>query len=292
MTAVSIEDLGPVATPEAGHAVTETTVRPAIIAAMLRRDLLATRRSKAVVIPMIAVPMVLLVLLPAGIGMMSRSQNSPDLSALIQRLPSGVGETLAPLNPAQQLMVLVLGYLVAPLFLVVPLMVSAALAADGIAGEKERRTLESLLHLPITVREIFISKILVAWIPSVLVSWLGFVAYSVTANIVAWPVMGRLFLPTMRWALLIFWLTPAVAALGLGVMVRVSSRASTAQEANQLGGTVIMPLTLAAVGQTTGLLAVDVKWVVVAGVTTWMLAALLIRGGLARFTRDRIASRL
>ena len=43
---------------------------------------------------------------------------------------------------------LVNGYLLAPLFLIVPLMVSAVLAADAFAGEKERRTLEALLHLP------------------------------------------------------------------------------------------------------------------------------------------------
>ena len=43
---------------------------------------------------------------------------------------------------------LVNGYLLAPLFLIVPLMVSAVLAADAFAGEKERKTLESLLHLP------------------------------------------------------------------------------------------------------------------------------------------------
>ena len=48
----------------------------------------------------------------------------------------------------EQLIVLVNGYLLAPLFLIVPLMVSAVLAADAFAGEKERKTLESLLHLP------------------------------------------------------------------------------------------------------------------------------------------------
>ena len=48
----------------------------------------------------------------------------------------------------EQLVVLVNGYLLAPLFLIVPLMVSAVLAADAFAGEKERKTLEALLHLP------------------------------------------------------------------------------------------------------------------------------------------------
>ena len=56
---------------------------------------------------------------------------------------------------------------------------------------------------------------------------------------------------------MILWVAPAVAALGLGVMVRVSARARTTQEANQLGGAVILPLIFLAVGQSTGLLLVD-----------------------------------
>ena len=38
------------------------------------------------------------------------------------------------------------------------------------------------------------------------------------------------------------------------IMVRVSARTHTAQEANQLGGAVILPLIFLAVGQSTGLL--------------------------------------
>jgi hypothetical protein len=33
-------------------------------------------------------------------------------------------------------------------------------------------------------------------------------------------------------------------------------------------------------------------WIFVAGGVVWVLALLLIRGGLVRFTRDRVASRL
>lgn len=42
-----------------------------IVAALLRKDFLAARRSKATVIPMLVVPFVLLVVLPAGIGCIS-----------------------------------------------------------------------------------------------------------------------------------------------------------------------------------------------------------------------------
>src|SRR5690606_37953852 len=135
--------------------------------------------------------------------------------------------------PDERLIILVLGYMVAPLFLIVPLMVSAVTASDTFAGEKERRTLETLLHLRIRDRDLYVSKLLGGFIPATLVSWVGFVLFAAIANIVCWPVMHRIFLPTWIWTILIFWLAPAVAALGLGIMVRVSIRVNNTQEAQQ-----------------------------------------------------------
>ena len=63
---------------------------------------------------------------------------------------------------------------------------------------------------------------------------------------------------------------PAVATLGLAVMVRVSARTHTAQEANQLGGAVILPLIFLAVGQSTGLLLVTLPIAVGIGAVIWV----------------------
>ena len=41
-----------------------------------------------------------------------------------------------------------------------------------------RRTLEGLLHLPITERDLFYAKVLGAWLPAVAISWVGAVASS------------------------------------------------------------------------------------------------------------------
>ncbi len=192
----------------------------------------------------------------------------------------------------ERLLVLILGYLLAPLFLVVPLMVSAVLAADAFAGEKERRTLEALLHLPISDRDLFIAKLAGAFLPAVAVSWIGFLAFAVVANGVGWPVMHRLFIPTRLWAVVILWVAPAVATLGLGVMVRVSARAKTTQEANQLGGAVILPLIFLAVGQSTGLLLVDLPVAIALGAGIWALALWLVARGARKFTRDTLATGL
>jgi len=79
----------------------------------------------------------------------------------------------------------------------------------------------------------------VGFVPSVAVSWIGFLLFCITANLTAWPTMHRAFMPTLLWAVMILWIAPGVAAVGLGVMVRVSIRVNNTQEAQQLGGAVV-----------------------------------------------------
>ncbi len=264
----------------------------AAVAAVVRKDLLAVTRSKAVLLPMLVVPFLLLVVLPVVLGLAARSRTSPDISSFLDQLPGDVADPVARLPRQEQLLVLVNGYLLAPLFLIVPLMVSNVLAADAFAGEKERRTLEAMLHLPIHTADLFLAKLLSAFLPAVAVSWAGFACFAVVANGVAWPVVQRVFLPTRLWLVMILWVAPAVAAFGLGVMVRVSARSRTTQEANQLGGVIVLPLLFLAVGQSTGLLLVDLPVAIAIGAVIWLAAVALCWRGARRFTRDELATAL
>lgn len=262
-----------------------------VVTALLRRDLGAIRRSKALLLPMVFLPTVLLLLLPISIGL-AASRNNVDVNRIVSYLPRSLAGPVLSHPPKEQLVILVLGYLVAPLFLVVPLMISAVTASDTFAGEKERRTLETLLHLPIRDRDLYLGKLLAGFLPATAVSWFGFVLFTVVANIVCWPVMQRVFLPTKLWLLLIIWVAPAVAATGLGVMVRVSTRVSTTQEAQQLGGAVVLPMVMVVVGQTTTLLLRGPLVTLLVGALLWAIAIALNASGARNFTRDRMASRL
>ena len=207
-------------------------------------------------------------------------------------MPAGSPIRSSSLPPDEQLVVLVLGVLLAPLFLIVPMMVASVLAADAFAGEKERRTLETLLHLPIA-RPRTVLRESARRVPARdgrVVGRLHLLRRREQLRCVAVPRTG-IIVPTKLWAIVIFWLAPAVAALGMGVMVRVSARARTAQEANQLGGAVILPLIFLAVGQSTGLLFVPVPVAFAVGALVWVIALWLVRSGAHRFTRDRIAAR-
>jgi len=260
-----------------------------IVQAIMAKDLTAVRRSKAVMLPMMIVPTILLVVLPLVLALVAARAGSGGIEQFLDNLPSGFAERLTELPEREQMVMLVNGYLLAPLFLIVPLMVSAVLAADAFAGEKERRTMEALLHLPVTDRELYAAKLLTAFVPAVVISWAGFVVFAVVSNAAAWPVMHRVFVPTATWVVMILWMAPAVAALGLGIMVRVSARARTTQEANQLGGTVILPIIVLTLGQAAGLLVLGTMVSILAGLAVWAIAIWLNVNGAKRFSRDRLA---
>jgi len=263
--------------------------RPAAVRAIALKDFTAVRRSKGVMLPMLIVPFLLLVVLPLIVGLAARNAHPPDVSSMLRTLPGDLAKPLLHLPPRERLVTLVDGYLLAPLFLIVPLMLAAVLAADAFAGEKERKTLEILLHQPVPDRDLFLAKVLGAFVPAVAISWIGFACFTVVVDITAWPVAHHLIVPTKLWIVVIFWVAPAIAALGLGVMVRVSARASSTQEANQLGGAVILPLIFLAVGQSTGLLLLTLPAAIGIGAVVWIIALLLVGRGAQRFTRDRMA---
>ena len=261
------------------------------IRTVMAKDLTAVRRSKAIMIPMIAVPTLLMLILPLGLGLFARAAPTDQVAnALDSPLVRDMVKPIIDLPERSRIVVLVLGYLLSPLLLVIPLMVSAVLAADAFAGEKERRTLEGLLCLPIEDRDLFVAKVLGAYIPAVAITLAGAALYAIICNIVAWPVLGRPFLPFTQWTIVMLWIAPAVALLALGLLVIVSSRAKTTQEANQLGGAVILPLIFLVAAQASGLLLAPPVFVFLVGVLIWGIALLLVGINARRFTRDRLAS--
>ena len=141
-------------------------------------------------------------------------------------------------------------------------------------------------------RELLLGKTLASFLPSVAVSWIGFAAYVVVANATGWSATQRIFVPTPQWLVLIFWVGPAVATVGLGIMVRISARARSSQEANQLGGAVVLPLLFAAVAQATGLLLIPVLSGLAVGAVIWAIGLAILARGANKFGRNALAGRI
>ncbi|MFZ0531588.1 MAG: ABC transporter permease subunit, partial [Anaerolineales bacterium] len=217
------------------------------IFAIVRKDLKVASQNKGVMVPIIVLTVVFFVLLPWLTRLLPLVENMAgdslnDIEKLLTRMPGGLQQDFSGLSLAQAMTVYVLKYMLAPMFLMLPILVASVIAADSFAGEKERKTLEALLYTPTTNRELFIAKLLSGWLAAIAVALVGFVLYIVMANAAAWSQLHRIFFPNAMWLVLILWVVPAIAGLGVGAMVLASSRAQGFQDANQLGGLVILPV--------------------------------------------------
>ena len=121
-----------------------------------------------------------------------------------------------------------------------PLGLSTSLAADTFAGERERRSLETLLCAPIPALPLFAGKGLAAWIPGQILSWAGFaMSAAILAHAGVAPSATTMFL---LGALVL----PSMGLLSIGTALTASRRARTVRAAAQLAAMTLLPLLAAA----------------------------------------------
>jgi ABC-2 type transport system permease protein len=263
--------------------------------AIMRKDLKQVFQNKMVWMPFIIVPAILLVALPLFLVLLP-SLAGPgefdDVATLLNQMPSQLREGLSGLSGQQMWVVVSSNYMFAPMFLIVPLMVSSILGADSFAGEKERKTLEGLLYTPVTDSELFVAKLLVALLPALAIDVASFVLYGLVVNLSGYRVMERIFFPTPTWWALVFWLGPGVAVAGLGTTVLISSKAKTFMQAQQASGALVLPIVFLMIGQISGLFFFGVELILIVGLAMWSVGIWLIWIGAKTVSRGELIARI
>ncbi len=267
-----------------------------IIRAIAEKDLAEVLKNRIAVSGAIVLSIVFAIIFPLLITQLPvLTQGSGDqmsVEELIRIIPVDLQASLATLSPEQLPIILILGYLIAPLFLVLPLMLSCIIAAEAFVGEKERKTLEALLYTPATDGELFLGKALAALIPGIVYTWVNFTLFAVVTNIAGYPTMGRVWFPTSSWWGLMIFIVPAVSLLGVSATVIISTRVKTFMEAYQASGILVVLIILLMVAQSTGLLFLSPFVSVLVGLALFLIDALLIWIGIRVFSRSELIARI
>ncbi len=122
-----------------------------------------------------------------------------------------------------------------------PVAAAMSIAASSVVGEKQARTLEPVLATPITTAELLAAKVLGAFLPAVALSLATFAVYVACVILFARPgVPATLFTPMSLAVVMV--LGPLASLTGLQMAVCVSSRASDARSAQQIGAMLILPI--------------------------------------------------
>jgi ABC-type transport system involved in multi-copper enzyme maturation permease subunit len=158
-----------------------------------------------------------------------------------------------------------------------PNTVSLVVALESFVGEKERGTIEPLLSSPLEDWQMYLGKLLIGVVTPLAGSYTSIALYLLMVSRL------QLTMPDASTIFLLYVLTTVHALLMVSGAIVISVQSTSVKAANLLASFVIIPVALLLQGESVLLFwgTVDVLWLAVLGVL--IVAALLIRLGIAHF---------
>ncbi|MGL9728557.1 ABC transporter permease subunit [Enterococcus sp. DIV0756] len=176
-------------------------------------------------------------------------------------------------------------------FLIIPIMTASVMAASSFVGEKEKRTLETLLYSPLSIREIFQAKVYASFFVAIFVTYVSFILTVIVIEVELYLLKGFLLPLSINWLWVMLLIVPAITIISIVLIVKGSAKSTTIEESQQKAAFLILPIVLLLVGQFTGILVFG-GWVVLSiGLVLLVIAFLLLRFSMTGFTYERLLDR-
>lgn len=257
--------------------------------ALIHKDINEITSSKRVIIPMTIVPIIMVVIIPLALFIGANfigndSSMFTKMAPLLKKLPS----VYTTYNPAQLLIKIAMDFMFPSYFLIIPIMCSGVIGASSFVGEKEHKTLESLLYTPISMEQLLRAKILGVFLPSYIITLISFIVFGIIFNVGGFIYFGELIFPDIKWIIIILWISPIINLLSLIFTVMVSAKSETFQEAQQVSGLLVLPVILVLVSQMTGVFLLSNIVMFIAGGVLLVLDYILIKRISSKFIPEKL----
>lgn len=267
--------------------------------AIAQKDLKEVRQNKAAWAPGIVVPFIFAIIMPIAFTVLPQvipvkdvQRQLDGIDTLLKNMPPALSAIFDGKSLEQMFVIYMTAFMLAPLFLIMPLMFSTVVGSDSFVGERERKTMEALLYAPTSDLELFLGKVLAAVIPAIGLSWMSYLVYIIVVNAASYPLFEKIWFPLPTWWPLMFWLTPALAVLGISGTVLISSRVKTFMEAYQLSASLVVLVLALVAGQVSGVLFLGVGTSLIIGLIIWVVDVVLIYLSVKKFNRSSLIAKL
>lgn len=253
--------------------------------AIIKKDLRGITSNHRMFVTLLVVPLVLTIFVPTIFLLVVRfaPREISDLQPLLEMLPRGTGGDVS-----KDLAGLLLNYMLPAFFLLIPIMASSVMAASSFVGEKEKQTLETLLYSPLSLRQIFQAKVLSAFLLGMSVCLASFAAMLLVFETQAFLLLGFFPLPDIKWALILLLVSPSVCLIAITLIVRVSAKAQSVEDAQQSAVFLVLPILLMLAGQFTGVFLISSLLLLALGAVCALLAFILLKKCMDNFRYESL----
>ena len=252
---------------------------------ILRKDLKVVLGNKMIWLPMLILPVIFAVIFPTVFFIIAQFPDSTnDLGGLASKLGIDTGQY----NDSQLLLLFVFNYMMPTFFLLIPILSASVLAGSSFVGERENKTIETLLYSPIKVRDLFLAKIYGSFIPAYAVTLFSFILFSIVTMIGQGFYFAEWFFPNLKWAVLILWVSPAISIFAILIMIISSAKSKNFQEEQQKIALIILPVIALTIGQATGLFTLGTLVLIILGLVIFIVNYLLLTAAANSFVPEKL----
>ena len=255
---------------------------------IIKKDLRRMVSTRRMFFTLLIVPLVLTVFVPSAFILIQHfvPQEQGDFQKLLELLPSAEQGSSLPESMAR----LLVNYLLPLFFLIIPIMSSTIMSASSFVGEKEKQTLETLLYCPLSLTEIFQAKVAASFLLSMAVSGISFCIMLAVLEAEIYLTAGILLLPGLQWLAVMLLLSPSFSLIAITLIVRVSAKAQSAEDAQQGAVFLLLPVLLLLVNQLGGVLLIN-TWVLLGlGVVCSFAAIVLLKRAAGNFNYEMLST--
>ena len=176
-------------------------------------------------------------------------------------------------------------------FVMMPLIIPTTIAAYSIVGEKTTRSLEPLLATPTTTIELLAGKCFAAAIPAIGATFISFLIFNIGISILGISSKVHAYVLSPIWLVGILLLGPVLSIISAMFAIFVSSRVNDPRVAEQISSVMIVPFMGVFMLSSFGIIALNLKSMVLAVIVCAFLAGGLLYLGTLIFDRENILTK-
>jgi len=253
-------------------------------AAIIKKDYMSMVSNKRLFPVLLIVPFMFTVVMPVIfiLTIHFSPDDMGDFQILLDRLP----ENKQSDDMSVTVMSLVLNYIMPMFFMFIPILTASVMAASSFVGEKEKRTLETLLYCPLSLKQIFQSKVWASFFLSMTVSFASFILMLITVETGVLLTLGNMILPDISWLVIMLVVSPAVSLLAITFIVGGSAKAQTVEESQQRAVFLVLPILLLVAGQFSGIILIGALYLLIVGIIFAVFAFILMKRSMRKFTYE------
>jgi len=255
--------------------------------AIIKKDVTAIMFNKRLFPVLLIIPIVFSIIMP--IVFICVVIFTPDTSDDFYQMLSLVTQINENQDVREVLLSLIMNSVLPIFFILIPIMTSTVMAASSFVGEKERRTLETLFYSPITLKQIFKSKIMASLSLSMFVTFSSFLLMLVVSQLTLIFINGsNLSINLINWSIILLLLTPSISLLSITLIVNGSAKSQSVEEAQQRSVFLIIPLILLLIGQFSGILLVNAFLLIILAFLFFILAMISMHASSKKFNYETL----